>query len=385
VSSASAGRRRPLLALSLVGVGLVVAAACTTEGAVAPVASTSTVAPLARLPQQAETDPTIPFPPGFVPIDSRGVNLPHLEYPDLPQAPVPVIGGNAKMTGTVFGPDGPVAGATVRLERFVGARGGFADVTTDADGKWEADGVFGGKFRVRAWVRHELATTEPQVAFVTDAPDTTVNLAILVERHDSKRIQAALSVGDPRVDELVTLLVLHDQEDVGDDGIVRSKPIPNVDIDLSTSDGIAIDDSTRPPQRTGGDGFARFTIRCTSLGAHDVTLTGDGQSVTVTLPECLPGTTDTAPTTSSTNQAGVSGAGNDLAIGQTFTTPRDDAVPAGTYTSDAEGSCSTDFEQLFDGDWVRQHITGRTLTFSSPARHLTPAAGSRPCTFRRVS
>lgn len=385
--SFAGARRRRLAALSLVtvvlglGSGLV---SCTSESAVAPVASTSTIAPLAQLGKEVDVEATIPFPPGFVPIDSRGVDLPHLVYPDLPEAPVPVFGGDAHLSGTVFGPDGPVEGATVRLERFVGAEGGFSDITSGPGGAWDAAGVYGGKFRVRAWQKPNLATTEPQLAFVADQADTNVNLSIGVEKHDAVRLQTALSVGDPKVDQPVTLLVLHDREDVDDNGIVRGKPLPDVDIDLSVGDGIDIDGETR--LRTRADGFVRFTIHCTSSGPHDVTLTGDNQSATVTLPDCLAPDASTSSSTTSSTTGGVTGDSTDVAqfpVGQTFTTPYAPAIPPGTYVSDGEANCSTDFEQQLNGDWVRQHITGKVLSLDTPARNLAPSPGAKPCTFRR--
>ena len=72
-------------------------------------------------------------------------------------------------------------------------------------------------------------------------------------------------------------------------------------------------------------------------------------------------------------------------IGQSFTTPYKPLVPAGTYLSDGESSCSTDYEQKIGDDFVRQHTTGRTLVLDRPARDLEPSAGSKPCTFRRTA
>jgi hypothetical protein len=289
------------------------------------------------------------------------------------------------MTGLVSGPDGPVKGATVRLERFVGDQGGFADVTTDDGGRYNADGVYGGKYRVRAWQRPDLATTEPQVAFVVDSPDATVNLDIGVEKHDTKRLQVALSVGDPRLGVPVTLLVLHDQEDVDENGIVRGKPIPNVPIDLSLTDGIDLDDSTPTPQTTGTDGFARFTITCTSTGAHDVTVSGDDTSATVTLPACLAPDADTTTTTAPTDPNAAAGVDpSSFPVNQSFTPPYQPAVPFGVYNSDAESNCNVDFEEFVDGNWTAQHVTGRTITLDSPGRNFTASAGSKPCTYRRT-
>src|SRR5436190_1842817 len=64
----------------------------------------------------------LPVTDNFVAPDSRGVVLdPVMNNVTALRPPLPVRGGTAQLQGTVFGPDGPVSGATVRLERFVGA------------------------------------------------------------------------------------------------------------------------------------------------------------------------------------------------------------------------------------------------------------------------
>lgn len=365
---------------------VILVVACNEQVSPPPTSPAPTIAPLARdASQQTETVPTLFFPPGFVPADARGVELPELSLKEYEEPPIPVFGGDARMTGTVLGPDGPVEGAVVRLERFVGSRGGYADVTTIEGGRWEAKEIFGGHYRVRAWKRKNLATVEPQVGFVKDEKDSTVELSIGVEKHEAKRLQVALDTGDPKLDQVHTLLVLHDQEEVDDDGRVRGEPIRDTEIEVSVGDNYEL--VGEPRALTGADGFARFSIRCKAPGKHDVTASGDGLTATVTLPECLPpadaGIDDpsvtAAPGDSTTTSVAL------FPIGGTFTTPYAGELPVGTYIAVTTGrSCSTEYDLYsFDG-WRRSRTDGSRIDLPFPARNLRPREGTLPCTFGRI-
>jgi len=383
--------RSGLVALTLVGF-TVAGVACSDEStSPRTTAPPPTVAPLAQeVESQTETVPTLFFPPGFQPADTRGVALPALTLQALDQPPIPVFGGHARMTGVVLGPDGPVEGATVRLERFVAGRGGYADVRTGAGGRFEAPDIFGGHYRVRAWKRKDLVTTEPQVGFVKDEPNSQQELSIGVERHDAKRLQVALDNGNPLLDQEVTLLALYDQEEVDENGIVRGAPFRDADMDLSVTDGLEVIGETR--SRTGADGYARFAIKCTSTGAHDVTVTGgDNMTTTVTLPEChspeeSTTTTEDPTETSSTlpGESTTSTTSVPFPVGSYFTTPYRKEIPAGTYVSVTRGrTCSTEYElYAFDG-WVNRRSDG-TINVPYPARNLTPKQGTPSCTFVRT-
>ena len=69
--------------------------------------------------------------------------------------------GSATLKGTVSGPDGPVAGADVHVERIVNGSIGTADVGSQADGTWTLAGIEGGLYRVRAWRVPDFTLTRP--------------------------------------------------------------------------------------------------------------------------------------------------------------------------------------------------------------------------------
>jgi hypothetical protein len=380
-------------------------AACTNDDqpTAAPVTTPLTIAPLAQQPVEEDPIPTMPFPAGFVPADTRGEDLPTVSWPTMTFPPVPVFGGQTTIRGTVIGPDGPVPEAIVRLERFVGDRGGWADVETKSDGTWEAKDVYGGRYRVRAFRVPDLATLEPQTGFVLDDPDIDFVLDIGVEKREAFRLQAALDIGDPRLDVEHGLDVLVDREWVNESGVVIGKPIPGTEIEIAVGDGL---DLTGEPIATAGDdGRVRFGVTCTTTGPHDVTLTArkiemkaevvdrdifedrteqqrrreidlrsDDITRTVSLPEC------TEPEATTTTQRS-----GPFEVGDFFTTPYGSELPGGAYRPVLKTDCETDYETFvfLDNTWERAHSSGEIL-LRVPGRNFEPSEGSEPCTFERI-
>ena len=93
-------------------------------------------------------------------------------------------------------PTGPVEGATVRLERFVGEQSGTLDVRTNADGRWVAIDVYGGRYRIRAWKTPALAMAASDVRFI--AADAEVDLALAVDRYDGSDVTGGRRRRRPR-------------------------------------------------------------------------------------------------------------------------------------------------------------------------------------------
>src|SRR5262249_16800970 len=133
------------------------------------------------------------------------------------------------------------------------------------------------------------------------------------------RLQAALAIGDPKVDQPVVLNALLDKEKVDDNGIVVGDPTPDIDVDLAVGDGLEV--VGEPKSRTGLDGFARFIVTCKTEGPHDVTVTARDLSATVTLPECK--IADPATSTTSAPPDDTTPPAPDLPVGDTFKTPFD--------------------------------------------------------------
>ncbi len=120
--------------------------------------------------------------------------------------------------GVVNGPDGPVGGATVRIERWVGSRSGSITVNAGGDGRFGARGLLGGRYRVRAWLQPNLTATESQVVFL--AIDGSANVTVDVSKFEGLQLQASLDVSVINVDDTARVRGLFTRSGVDDDGIV---------------------------------------------------------------------------------------------------------------------------------------------------------------------
>jgi hypothetical protein len=197
-------------------------------------------------------------------------------------APVSVGPGPATIVGRVDGPDGPVAGARVQLERLVGDRFASIRVPTAADGTWNAQGVLGGRYRIRAWLAPELGMAEAALTFVEASKQATVVLEL--ERFGQVAIDAAIAPNPPVVDEPVNLAVRVRSRQVDGNGVVRDVPTSGVVVTLSGSGSWSGDDTSV----TGGDGVARFELECAKKGSQRLTATlDDGTSRSLDLPACV--------------------------------------------------------------------------------------------------
>jgi hypothetical protein len=330
------------------------------------------------LPVDDVTTPTLPLPEGFISPDTRNVTLQPVVAkpkkgtqpdPDVPN--LPMEGGQLTLRGTVFGPDGPVGGAVVRVERYAGGLFGRRDVTTNKDGRYEVTELVGGRTRVRAW-KDDLATTESQLGFLASTGEATLDVA--VERHNGQGLSAALTTATPVVGQPATLRAVFYQEQVNPaTGIVEGTGIGATELLLGIESGYRVENEN--PRKTGDDGAVEWQMVCTSPGVHNVVVSGGGQAIPVQLPECK-----------------VPDSGGDaspvappFAVGDTFTPPRRELLPAGTYTATTPGACTTSVESIVDGQWSRSVRTERVLTFGGVTREWAAADGTAPCTFRRTA
>ncbi len=220
--------------------------------------------------------------------------------PDLRREPVVVLdstaravpptelsGGSTTMTGFVLGPEGPVVGATVRLERHTAAGIAAIDTTTDDLGNWSATGMAGGRWRVRSFVPNLWTSGAAVVQFVADGDQVRVDsvvsaapLAPLIELVGPEETITgfaytyAVTVGIRRVDEQGRILVVP-----ATGAEVRAVATTSA---LTSNDVVAAD----------AGGAARFLLTCGPLGTPTlnlaVTTTGVTHSTAVALAPCVP-------------------------------------------------------------------------------------------------
>jgi hypothetical protein len=360
--------------------------ACSGSQGGAPVATTTTTmgdAPLLlAVDAPVSVPPTMAVPPGSELADTRDVQLRSAagRPPGGPAAaPVAMSGGSARLSGIVQGPDGPQAGATVRVERFVEDRVGRVDTTSAGDGSFGLAGLPGGRYRLRAWFRPSLTATRSVVTFLVADGGALISDLVL-ERHSATTMLGTVGVARWQVGQRAGVSVLVSQEYVDGDGIVRTGGVAGAPINLQVPSGLVLisDDSAV----TGTDGYARFGVECAVSGRYTLVAESSGYTRPIAAPVCNP---PPPPPTVSPTTAAVNIAPFD--VGRSLDTPAAGPYPAGTYTAanaDAATRCLTVFEVQTAGDW-RRDAAGPVIQAAGPIRSLQPGPGSSPCTYRRTS
>ncbi|MGH9186035.1 MAG: carboxypeptidase-like regulatory domain-containing protein [Acidimicrobiales bacterium] len=201
------------------------------------------------------TAPVTPAPPGPLPAVAGTTTIP----------PVPTV-GSAVLRGTVFGPQGPVPGATVRIDRFDRDRRTTTDMVTQPDGTWALAGIPGGRYRVRAFQSPTLAQIEPEIFFLTAAEDKVLNLD--VNDFGGPQLQVAVAPDPPQLDQLLTLTVQLESRSVSGDGVVRADPLVGWTVNVVSAGTWTV----RQPavSATDGAGRASFLLECDAAGPNRV-------------------------------------------------------------------------------------------------------------------
>ena len=256
----------------------------------------------------------LPQPDAVEPLDDTTTTLPFdVRTVQLPAArgstttTVAIGPGPMTIVGRVEGPDGPVGGAIVRLERLVGDGVASIEVPTAADGTWNVERVLGGRYRVRAWQQPALAMPRARLVFVETARAAPIELRL--DRYDGRRVDAAIAPDPPPVGEPANLKVRVADRGVDDRGVIRTAPRPGVSVSLTGSGRWFV---TSPnPQTTGSDGSVTFRVECQDDGAQPLSVVLDGgETVPLDIAACVdltgPPTTDTTSTTSTSTTSTTS-------------------------------------------------------------------------------
>jgi hypothetical protein len=211
--------------------------------------------------------------------------------------------GSARIIGTVFGPNGPIGGATVEADRLVGNQVARTTVTTAADGSFVVGSILGGRYRVRAWQAPTLALTQPEIFFLGSAESHP--LALHLDAFTGPDVADSVNPTVLIVGDMANLLVQVTNPAVGSDGVVRDQPDPGVQVTLVDGPAWTVDSSN--PLTTGNDGRALFQISCSSAGSNPLSVeVGTGSPQPLSVPDCVepaPPTTQCSPPT--TGNGGV--------------------------------------------------------------------------------
>jgi hypothetical protein len=222
--------------------------------------------------------------------------------------------GTAHLTGSVSGPEGPVPGATVRVDHLVRGAGPI-DVVTGEDGRWDLPNIAGGRYRVRAFLPPTLAQVEPQIFFLEDG--TQQNFDLTMDSFTTLGVTAAFSPDPPTLNKPFTFVVRVARRSVDGDGVVHGEPIPNASVTLTGTQGFAA--NGQGTSATDANGDATFSLQCKSAGATQIQVgvrvlpTDAPQISTLQVSACVdPATTSTTapasgpPSSSSSSSSGSS-------------------------------------------------------------------------------
>lgn len=241
----------------------------------------------------ADPGPVPEVPPSTtVPLGSAAVALPAV--PGTTTTTAVALGpGPARLRGRVQGPDGPVSGATVRLERLVGDGVATREVATGPDGGWDVGDLLGGRYRVRAWRTPDLAASEAAVLFVTAGNPTEVGLVL--DPIGGTRVDAVTAPPGPVAGQPANLRVRVSTRVVEPDGVVRERPQAGVPVTLTGGGSWRVQPAN--PGATGADGSVLFQLTCLTAGTAPLALSVPGATDVPTLPGCGPAPSSTTTTT----------------------------------------------------------------------------------------
>ena len=237
-----------------------------------------------------DPEPTT-LPPTTPPTEAPTTTLPPTTttFTTLPGKPRPVttisseLGpGTATVAGTVTGPDGPVTGATVSVERLVGDSVAVTTVNSGPGGQWSVPSVNGGRYRLRAWRPPDLAMLRPTLLFV-EATQTT-NVALAMSRYGEGNAVAAYTPEPPTADRPATLSVTVSNGGIDSEGVLHASPRPGVVVQLAITAGLTLE--SPDAVTTDASGNASFVVRCAPPGppAAGVVVAGERRSLDV--PPC---------------------------------------------------------------------------------------------------
>lgn len=178
---------------------------------------------------------------------------------DRAEPPSPdLFGGEARLSGIVNGPDGPVAGATIQVERHGDDGSVVVNLVADEDGRWELESVKGGRYRVRAWVPNLMTMGRSEVRFLADDSDAVFEFSLWGVDPTPKFEFVADDVlyqGVPG-----TVAVVLGWRSIDESGLIVTHPLFGASVAVETTPGVEL--LTGQPHFTDPDGAVRLTVRC---------------------------------------------------------------------------------------------------------------------------
>lgn len=224
-----------------------------------------------------------PSPFAFVALE-RG---PSVELHWLPSAPPPTVairGGRSSLYGDVTGPEGPLPGATVVVERHTTGGKAVERLYADEFGHWELAGILGGRYRVRAFVPNEFRSVSSGVTLLAAGAsmDMSMSLSAFAPATDLSLVGGVTSYPGG----VQTLAVVVSVTRVADEGRVLTVPVASTPVVVSVAGTSQL--ITSSSVLTDSGGAARYSIRCDRPGGVTVTATSELITRSFAIPDCIP-------------------------------------------------------------------------------------------------
>ncbi len=252
-------------------------------GALSVAACTGVAEPLPDIPSTLALRASAPT--------TRRQNVAQLSIPPLEGSTtttrISFARGSVTVSGFVSGPDGPVDGATVLLERVVGEQTVQMKVQANADGRYKVSNIKGGVLRVSAFKVPDLASTKAKVVFASEA--TEINLE--VDNSTGTDVQWALGPAVPLVGRPSTLVIRISVKRVDPDGVVRFAPLEGVGVRVVAQQ--ALQPNGVNEKVTDGKGLVSFSMLCSVAGYAGINvLLATGEETKIEPRQCtVPATT----------------------------------------------------------------------------------------------
>ncbi len=230
-----------------------------------------------------------------------------LDYSEVALAPIaagkappvtrPPGPGKASIAGRVVDATGaPVPQAMVRATYFFDpAKPEVIEALSGPDGGYRFQRLYGGRWRIRAWLAPTLATLE-QPAFFLGATEQKV-LDLKVKAVPDLDVTSKMAPDPPLVGWLAELAVLVVNQTVDAEGKVVRLPVGATEVTVGLTASWSLGDAPAT-KLTDVDGTARWTMSCGDEGVHAAKLVVSAREFPLTLPSCLsPASTTTVPPT----------------------------------------------------------------------------------------
>ncbi len=225
-----------------------------------------------------------PYALSSVGFGRRPTYLPQDATDDTEPSAVELTGGTVTLDGSVLLPDGtPVAGATIRIERFTTAGQAVGETVSDEEGNWQATGLQAGRLRIRAFAPNLLASVDPVVIVLSHTGSATIALQV---RAPAPSTTFEL-VGPPGVaiGTQATVAVVVSRELVDENG--RLIQVPMTDQPLLMSVPAPARVLSADLVTTDAGGAARYLVTCDAEGTPTANMLFDTERATLALPPCL--------------------------------------------------------------------------------------------------